>query len=533
MAALASRLAPVVVPHAGGSYAAPLLVTTDGAALPVPQVGVPYAASLEAIGGTPPYAWSVTAGSLPAGLALDAAGQLAGTPTSAGPATFTVQVRDSAGVPGTTTRSVTLTVQPGPTTVQLQASSPEPVYGQPLTLVATVSPDTSTVPAPSGTVTFRDRGTAVGTGILGDGTAMLGLASLAVGSHLFTATYPGDSNYQGSGSAGLAVTVGKASTSTVLGSSATPSAFGQPVTFSVVVSAVAPGAGVPSGTVVFRDGEAELGTKTLSGGAATLTVSSLAVGAHAVSATYGGDGSFAASASPVLSQTVNLGGSVTALAVSPSTSTVGQTVTLTATVSPASPASGTPTGTVTFRDGTTVLGTATLSSGVATLAVSTLQAGVRYLTATYGGDGRFAGSASAAASVTVQAIYAFTGFLTPLTAAGTLASPTYSGTQRFGSAIPVKWQLRDGSGAVVTRLSSTRLLEALPNPACAGAPPAGSVPLVLYSPTNGATGGSTFRLATDTFIFNWDTSSGVAKGCYNIVLSLDDGTQKATIVKLQ
>jgi hypothetical protein len=86
---------------------------------------------------------------------------------------------------------------------------------------------------------------------------------------------------------------------------------------------------------------------------------------------------------------------------------------------------------------------------------------------------------------------------------------------------------------VVTRLSSTRLLEALPNPACAGAPPAGSVPLVLYSPTNGATGGSTFRLATDTFIFNWDTSSGVAKGCYNIVVSLDDGTQKATIVKLQ
>jgi hypothetical protein len=229
---------------------------------------------------------------------------------------------------------------------------------------------------------------------------------------------------------------------------------------------------------------------------------------------------------------VGKGGTTTTLAASPTSVLQGQTVTLTATVAGVSPAVGTPTGSVTFRDGATTLGTVALSGTTATLAVSTLAPGTRTLTASYGGDAGFEASASAGATVTVQAAYAFTGFLSPLKTAGTASSPTSSGVQKFGSAIPIKWQLRDGSGALVSSLSSTRLLQAWANPACAGPPPPGT-PLLLYSPTSGATGGSTFRFSTDTFIFNWDTSKGAAKGCYNVVLSLDDGSQRATIVKLQ
>jgi hypothetical protein len=57
---------------------------------------------------------------------------------------------------------------------------------------------------------------------------------------------------------------------------------------------------------------------------------------------------------------------------------------------------------------------------------------------------------------------------------------------------------------------------------------------VLYIPTNGATGGSTFRYdsSNNQYIFNWDTSSA-SRGCFNLVVDLADGSTYATIVKLQ
>ena len=52
----------------------------------------------------------------------------------------------------------------------------------------------------------------------------------------------------------------------------------------------APGAGSPTGTVTFLDGSTSLGTGTVTGGVATFTTSSLAIGAHVITASYGGDG---------------------------------------------------------------------------------------------------------------------------------------------------------------------------------------------------------------------------------------------------
>ena len=166
--------------------------------------------------------------------------------------------------------------------------------------------------------------------------------------------------------------------------------------------------------------------------------------------------------------------------------------------------------------------------------MSTLKVGAHPITARYSGDPIYAGSTSATpVSVTIVSVYKFTGFLSPLKTAGTLASPTNSGSQNFGSAIPIKWQLQDASGAYVGDLATTTSLVAYPNKACAGPPPAGSSPIVLYMPTSGATGGSTFRYGSNAFIFNWDTSSGVTKGCFDIVLTLDDGTVKVTLVTLK
>ena len=63
--------------------------------------GAPYSQSLTAAGGISPYQWSVASGSLPAGLTLSAAGSITGTPSSAGTANFTAQVRDSASATAT------------------------------------------------------------------------------------------------------------------------------------------------------------------------------------------------------------------------------------------------------------------------------------------------------------------------------------------------------------------------------------------------------------------------------------------------
>jgi len=78
---------------------------------------------------------------------------------------------------------------------------------------------------------------------------------------------------------------------------------------------------------------------------------------------------------------------------------VGTAVTFTGTVAASS---GSPTGTVTFFDGTKTLGTGTLSGTTATLKTSSLAAGVHNITASYGGDSSFDASTSSALNETVD-----------------------------------------------------------------------------------------------------------------------------------
>ena len=82
----------------------------------------------------------------------------------------------------------------------------------------------------------------------------------------------------------------------------------------------------------------------------------------------------------------------------------GHAVTFTATVKPTATAAATPSGTVTFKGGTTILGTATLASGSGTFTTSTLAAGTHSITAVYGGDATFIGSASGAVAQVVDKV---------------------------------------------------------------------------------------------------------------------------------
>jgi hypothetical protein len=82
--------------------------------LPRGAVGVPYSTTLQAIAGKAPYTWSVSAGRLPAGLTLSAAGVLSGTPTAAGTASVTLKVVDGSATPQSATRTLSLPVNPAP-----------------------------------------------------------------------------------------------------------------------------------------------------------------------------------------------------------------------------------------------------------------------------------------------------------------------------------------------------------------------------------------------------------------------------------
>jgi beta-glucosidase len=292
------------------------------------------------------------------------------------------------------------------TTTTLTTAPNPSAFGQAVTFTAVVAiSGTGTL---TGTVTFFDNGTPLGTGNLNaSNRATLSLASLSVGAHtLITATYSGNANSIGSTTSNTYThTVNQANTTTSLTSSPNPSAFGQAVTFTATVGISGSGAGTRTGSVAFFDNGTPLGSGSLDANSrATLSLSSLALGVHnAITATYGGDTNFRSSTSSAYTQTVNQANTTTSLTSSPNPSVLGEAVTFTATVGVNSPGVGTPTGSVNFFDTGTLLGAGSLDlNGQATLSLASLALGVHNaITATYGGDASFIGSASNAYTHTV------------------------------------------------------------------------------------------------------------------------------------
>jgi parallel beta-helix repeat protein len=319
---------------------------------------------------------------------------------AAGSHAITAQYLGDANDDGSTSAVVTQVVQNS--TATALASSPSPsTVGQTVIFTATVTPISGTG-TPTGTVQFFDGTTPLGTANLNpSGTATFTTSSLAAGSHAIRAEYLGDASDAGSYSAMQTQTVNPVSTTTALGSSASPSPYGQTVTFTATVTPTS-GTATPAGTVQFFDGTTQIGSSTLNAnGTATFAASSLAVGSHSISAGYLGDPNDLGSTSGIVTQVVQ-NSTTTALTSSPNPSKVGQNVTFTATVT-RSPGTGTPTGTVQFYDGTTLLGSANLNgSGTATFASSKLAAGNHAITARYLGDANDAGSTSATVAQVVQ-----------------------------------------------------------------------------------------------------------------------------------
>src|ERR1035438_956863 len=274
---------------------------------------------------------------------------------------------DSASTSPTLTQAVT----PASTSVTLTSSANPSAYGSSVTFTATVTPTTAT-----GKVTFADGGTTLGTGMLSNETVTYSTSALAVGSHSLTAAYVGDTTDRSSTSSVLTQTINPATTSVTLTSSANPSSYGSSVTFTATVTP-----STATGTVTFLDGSTTLGAGTIGNGKAVYSTSTLAVGSHSITASYGGGARDTRTTSAALDRKSRRLNSSTVFFSSANPTAYQSSVTFAATVIPRSA-----TGTVTFNDGNTLLGTGALNGATATYTAAALAVGSHSITASYGGD---------------------------------------------------------------------------------------------------------------------------------------------------
>ncbi|MFO1303530.1 MAG: IPTL-CTERM sorting domain-containing protein [Burkholderiales bacterium] len=292
--------------------------------------------------------------------------------------------------------------------------------GVPVTYTATVSPAGAT-----GRITFRVRCPSGGQGVpLSAGSASVSPTFTEPGTYVVSAVHEGDAARAPAIATPLVVTVtaGGAATATTL-AAPTASVFGQSVHLAATVN---PGAA--TGTVTFKDGTAAIGATPVGSGAAALDIATLGVGVHSLTAVYGGDGTYAASTSSAVTLDVVKAATSTALSASPASPRFGEVVALTATVAVVAPGGGPLTGSVSFREGATLLAGVPLDAfGKATFTTSSLAVGGHTITADYQATSTHLGS-SGSAAVNVAKADTVATLVAP-------ASPTYGQQATLSSTV--------------------------------------------------------------------------------------------------
>ena len=181
-----------------------VLTSTPSSTLHVNQS---YSQSNVASGGTASYTYSVSGGAVPAGTSLNTAtGLVSGTPTTAGPFSYTIMATDSSPAPAlTASQTISGSIIPANSSSTSLTSSVNPsLLGASVTFTATVTGPGGT---PTGSVTFYDGASPLGSNALASGTATLSTSALTAGSHSISAVYSGDANYATSTSSTLSQAV--------------------------------------------------------------------------------------------------------------------------------------------------------------------------------------------------------------------------------------------------------------------------------------------------------------------------------------
>ena len=209
--------------------------------LPGGTVAVAYSSALAASGGTPPYSWSLSSGTLPTGLTLSSAGAISGTPSVAGSFPFTVSVKDSTGASASANFSITVGTAAPPSVSISSPSNGATVSGS--ISVSGVASDGLTISSVQVSV---DGGTFSNASGTISWSFSLNTNSLSNGAHTLVAKVS-DSGGNSVSSSLVDITVNNASTSTDCTLYASPSGGGNgtssssPLTFSAAASATQPG----------------------------------------------------------------------------------------------------------------------------------------------------------------------------------------------------------------------------------------------------------------------------------------------------
>ena len=309
-----------------------------------------------------------------------------------------------------------------PTTTAVTSSLNPSTYGQKVTFTATVTGKKGT---PTGTVTFYNNTTVLGTQALTNGSATLSTLALAAGTTPTSAVYSGDSNNADSTSPAISQVVNQATTTISLDSSPNPTIYGQNANFTATVTSQY--TGNATGIVTFYyNGNVELGTATISGNEALFTLATLEAGNDLITATYSGDSNNLGSTSSAISQVVKSASTTASLAVDPEPNgIVGTPISIYVEVAGSN--GGHVTGVVSVYDGTTFLAAPTLGSGGETMISPQLAAGTHKLKVVYGGDSNDTGSVSPVVPYVVWPAAA----VTTLKVTSSPASPVYGGSVTF------------------------------------------------------------------------------------------------------
>jgi len=353
------------------------------------------------VDGSPEVQAVVTPGS-PSTATLTIAAPAAGSHTLSG--TYNGDANFSAS----TAPSVGVTSSATPTTLAVTPSPASPAPGTPLQLTASLTPLYTGGVAPTGQVTFTLDGTSQGSAPLTAGSsAVLSITAPSAGAHTLLATYLGDTNYGGSTSPAVALTVAKISTTVVVTPATTTPTVGSSLLVSATITAASAGSTKPSGTVAFTLDGVSIGTGAVTPGSpstASVTITAVTPGTHVLLATYSGDSFYNTSIAPAVNITVAKAPTTTVVTPATLTPTAGGSLQVTANITSSSPGTALPSGTVNFALDGVSQGVQPVTAGspsTASITVPLITAGSHLLVGTYSGDNYYATSASAAVALTV------------------------------------------------------------------------------------------------------------------------------------
>ena len=323
---------------------------------------------------------------------LDGVAQLSTTFSSSGVQSITAKYNGSEFYASSTSEPISIGVysnQLATSSLTLQASTTTPQYQTNVTLTAAVSPSIAT-----GTVTFYNGTTKIGSAAVNGGTSSLTTSFAAGGTVTLHAVYSGDYNYLSSTSNSLTMNVsGPLVTTTTMKASTSSTVIGDSVTLTANLTPAA-----ATGTVTFYNGSTVIGTANVNAGVATINTTFASSGNITLKAAFAGNSSWVTSTSNLVSLFVTADTPDTVvLQVAPSSLIIGYSATLTASVSPAAA-----TGTLVFYDGSSAIGNCKVAGGTCTFANTFMAAGSRNLTAVYSGDTTYISNTSSAVTLQVS-----------------------------------------------------------------------------------------------------------------------------------